>query len=82
MAGRNEDLMHALDLAAAGDWESVHLIVQRHEGDGVADWLHALLHKLEGDTGNSRYWYLRTRHSYEEFSNTAAELAAIRSELG
>jgi hypothetical protein len=81
VASRQDDLIRGVDLAAAGDWAKAHEIAQRHEGDTLADWLHAVLHKLEGDTDNSRYWYRRTTHSYDEFSDTAAELAAIRAEL-
>ena len=29
----------------------------------TADWLHAVLHKIEGDDGNARYWYRRTQHA-------------------
>jgi hypothetical protein len=57
MAG-TEDLTRAVELAGAGDWEAAHRIVQAHE-DRTAYWLHALLHKIEGDEANSRYWYAR-----------------------
>jgi hypothetical protein len=78
MAGQQEDLTRAVDAALTGDWEAAHDIAQRHEGDAAADWLHAVLHKIEGDDGNARYWYRRTQHSFEEFADASAELAAIR----
>ena len=81
VASRQDDLIRAVDLAAEGDWAEAHELAQRHEGDALADWLHAVLHKLEGDVGNSRYWYRRTPHTYEEFSDPAAELAAIGARL-
>lgn len=81
MASREAELTRAVDLAIAGDWQAAHEWAQRHEGDAIADWLHAVLHKLEGDDGNSRYWYRRTQHSFDEFTDTAAELAAIRDFL-
>jgi len=81
MAGRQEELIRAVDLAAAGDWAEAHDIAKRHEGDARADWLHAVLHKLEGDAGNSRYWYRRTPHTFQEFDDPSAELAAIRRAL-
>ncbi len=81
MAGRQEELIRAVDAAQAGDWETAHAIAQRHEGDDAADWLHAVLHKLEGDAGNSRYWYRRTSHTFEEFDDPSAELAALRRAL-
>jgi hypothetical protein len=82
MASATEELIRAADLAAAGQWEEAHAIAQRHEGDPVADWLHAVLHKMEGDDGNSRYWYRRTAHTFEEFTDPQAELAAIRAGAG
>ena len=62
MAG-TEDLIRAVELAGAGDWEAAHRIVQAHE-DSTAYWLHALLHKIEGDETNSRYWYARAGRAY------------------
>ena len=79
MAG-TEDLIRAVELAGAGDWEAAHRIVQARE-DRAAYWLHALLHKIEGDETNSRYWYARAGRAYEEYAEPAAELAAIRDAL-
>ena len=76
-----EELIRAVDLAIAGDWDAAHAVVQRHEGDASADWLHAVLHKIEGDEENSRYWYRRTSHTFEEYADPKAELAAIRESL-
>jgi len=78
MASREDELTRAVDLALAKDWEAAHAIAQRHEGDAAADWLHALLHKIEGDDGNARYWYQRAGHAFDEFADPNAELAAIR----
>jgi hypothetical protein len=70
-------LIRAAELAASGDWNIAHDVAQRHEGDPAADWLHAVLHKIEGDANNARYWYRRTPHTFEEYPDTAAELEAI-----
>jgi hypothetical protein len=70
-----------VDLAIAGDWQAAHAIVQRHEGDATSCWIHAVLHKIEGDAGNSRYWYRRAGQSYEAYADAAAELAAIKAAL-
>ena len=43
---------------AKGDWEKAHTIIQDIE-DGNAAWIHAYLHRKEGDDGNARYWYQR-----------------------
>jgi hypothetical protein len=75
-----EELIAAIDAALAGDWQRAHGIVQRDEADPDACWVHAVLHKIEGDAGNSRYWYGRSRHRYEEWSEPQLELRAIRGE--
>ena len=59
MASRQE-LIDATERALAGDWEGAHKIVQVYETDTTACWIHACLHKLEPDEGNSRYWYRRS----------------------
>ena len=44
--------------AAKGDWTKAHEIVQDEEGVDAA-WVHAYLHRAEGDLGNAGYWYRR-----------------------
>lgn len=41
-----------------GDWEQAHEAAQADEGREGA-WVHAYLHRKEGDTVNARYWYRR-----------------------
>ena len=41
-----------------GDWEQSHNIIQDVD-DKSAAWIHAYLHRKEGDTGNADYWYSR-----------------------
>jgi len=42
--------------AAKGDWDQAHRIVQ-DESSREAAWVHAYLHRVEGDLGNAGYWY-------------------------
>jgi hypothetical protein len=77
----DKELVRAIDLALGGDWEGAHKIVQQREDDATSCWIHAVLHKIEGDDANSRYWYRRAGQSYEAFSDATAELAAIRAKL-
>ncbi|KGJ70648.1 hypothetical protein BJA5080_06713 [Bradyrhizobium diazoefficiens SEMIA 5080] len=42
--------------AAKGDWGRAHKIVQ-DESSREAAWVHAYLHRVEGDLGNAGYWY-------------------------
>jgi hypothetical protein len=48
----------ALWWAAKGDWTRAHEIVQNEAGVDAA-WVHAYLHRAEGDLGNAGYWYRR-----------------------
>lgn len=48
----------ALWWAAKGDWARAHAIVQDEAGVDAA-WVHAYLHRVEGDLGNAGYWYRR-----------------------
>lgn len=41
---------------AKGEWNKSHTIIQNIE-DKNAAWIHAYLHRKEGDTGNADYWY-------------------------
>ena len=43
---------------AAGDWEKAHSYAQDQE-DAVGAWVHAYLHRVEGDLSNAGYWYRR-----------------------
>jgi hypothetical protein len=75
------ELIQAVDHALAGDWEAAHTVVQRDESDPTSCWIHAVLHKLEPDESNSRYWYRRAGKSYEAYADGRAELAAIKAAL-
>ena len=50
----------ALWWAAKGNWDEAHKIVQDEESAEAA-WVHAYLHRVEGDLGNAGYWYRRAR---------------------
>ena len=63
------NLIAAVDHAIAGQWDEAHQVCQAMEGEKTADWLHAVLHKIEGDESNSRYWYRRSGQSFESWSN-------------
>lgn len=75
------DLTLACDHALAGNWEGAHAIVQRDEDDKTSCWIHAVLHKIEGDAGNARFWYRAADQFYESFPDPAAELRAIKATL-
>ena len=45
-----------------GDWERAHEVAQDVPGKDGA-WVHAYLHRKEGDAGNAGYWYRRAGRS-------------------
>jgi hypothetical protein len=51
----------ALWWAARSNWDAAHKIVQ-DEDDANSAWVHAYLHRVEGDLGNAGYWYRRAGH--------------------
>jgi hypothetical protein len=49
--------LEALWYAGKGDWNRAHDLTQ--PGGAALDWVHAYLHRVEGDLGNAAYWYRR-----------------------
>jgi len=68
---------------AKGDWDAAHETAQAIE-DETGAWVHAYLHRKEGDASNAAYWYRRAGREVvravaleEEWSRIAAELLAL-----
>ena len=86
MSDNKQQLRLAVQAALNGDWEAAHVIAQDYS-DITANWLHGVLHKIEGDIANSHYWYARTSGSgdiakkYTDFEDTREELNAILNHL-
>lgn len=77
----SELYQQAIQFALDDDWDASHKIVQDFS-DHYANWIHAVLHKIEGDESNSRYWYNRTDgRQYEEYDEPNEELEVIASSL-
>jgi hypothetical protein len=69
----------ALWWAGKDDWERAHAIVMDESGADCA-WVHAYLHRVEGDLANARYWYRQAGRPVATDSH-AAEWTAIATEL-
>ena len=71
--------LKALWHQAKGDWETAHRLAQAEE-DASGAWVHAYLHRVEGDNVNAGYWYQRAGKSHasallnEEWEHIAAAL--------
>ena len=81
MSAPRAELLQAVELALAGKWDAAHEVVQQYEDDATAAWIHAVLHKTEGDLANSRYWYRRADRMDHVAEEPRAALAAIQAEL-
>ncbi len=65
--GETGDLLVALWHEAKGDWDKAHEFAQSVENaDGA--WVHAYLHRKEGDSSNASYWYRRANKPFAEIS--------------
>jgi hypothetical protein len=65
--------------AGRDDWEKAHKAVMDDESADCA-WVHAYLHRVEGDLDNARYWYRRA-HKAAATGDLAEEWAAITAAL-
>ena len=70
MSSLNDDLIRAIELALADDWDAAHNIVQQHEGDSTAAWIHAVLHKIEGDALWQHFQEIAKDHQNGVFAGT------------
>ena len=73
------EITKAIELAIQGKWDEAHELVAEMEHP-LAFWLHAVLHKIEGDHSNSRYWYRMAKRS-DDAIELADELLQIQSAL-
>tara|TARA_B100000787_G_C16070694_1_gene239796 strand:+ start:19 stop:267 length:249 start_codon:yes stop_codon:yes gene_type:complete len=78
MKRNNQDCLNAVEFALGEKWDEAHKIVQELKTP-KAQWIHAVLHKIEGDESNSRYWYSRSSiETYESYLDSTQELKAIK----
>ena len=73
----DRDLRRAIDLLASGDWQAAHMIVQE-DTSTLAAWLHGIVHTLEGDLDNARYWYGKAGRPFRGQEAAQEEIAAAR----
>jgi hypothetical protein len=73
------DLREALAALEKGDWQAAHAIVQADEDSRLACWAHGIVHLMEGDLANARYWYRKAGQAFA--TDVAAEIAALGAAL-
>jgi hypothetical protein len=75
-------LAEAVGSALSGNWTAAHEIVQQDEQDELACWIHAVLHRQEGDLRNAQYWYARCGRRLRKVVSPQEELREIDAALG
>ncbi|MGK7393992.1 MAG: hypothetical protein ACNS62_05450 [Candidatus Cyclobacteriaceae bacterium M3_2C_046] len=73
-------VIEALWYDAQGDWNKAHLIAQNVE-DYTGAWVHAYLHRKEGDLSNASYWYSRSGKKMPDHLTLEQEWESISQEL-
>ena len=75
-----EGLERAMELLVARDWQAAHEIVQKDKST-LAAWLHGIVHTIEGDLDNARYWYRKAERAFPGPEAVTDEIAAARGAL-
>ena len=76
------DLIKAIGFLECGDWQAAHEIVQEDEESALACWAHGIVHIMEGDLPNARYWYRQAMRPFPASPDVEAELGLLRKEIG
>jgi hypothetical protein len=76
----SRQLLQALEMLEAGNWDGAHQIAQEDKTE-MGAWLHGIVHILEGDQANAQYWYRRAGRPFPGMDSTKREIVAIRSVL-
>jgi len=71
----------ALGHLETGDWQAAHEIVQRDEASPLACWAHGIVHLMEGDLPNARYWYGEAKRRFPSTPDAAAEIRALKAQV-
>ena len=70
-------LSKAVGHLEAGDWQAAHEIVQKDEDSPLACWAHGIVHIMEGDLPNARYWYGQAKRPFPRQPSASAEISAL-----
>ena len=78
---KKDELSRAVRLLRKGDWEAAHLIVQKDEDSPLACWGHGIVHLMEGDTSNARYWYRAAKREFPRTPSIPEEIGALSAQV-
>jgi hypothetical protein len=71
-------LLHALWHGLRGEWHEAHELAQARD-DAHGAWVHAWLHRIEGDLDNADYWYRRAARPAQRGDTRAEGLEIART---
>jgi hypothetical protein len=71
--------LQALWYEANGEWDKAHRLAQKEDSEEGA-WVHAYLHRVEGDSANAAHWYRRAQRPVSDVP-TREEWAVIAGAL-
>ena len=74
-------LSAAVELLDRGDWKAAHEIVQRDEASPLSCWAHGIVHLMEGDLSNARYWYREAGRASPRRVSIQGEIKALKASL-
>ncbi len=73
------ELHKAIGHLEAGDWRSAHEIVQQDEESSLVCWAHGIVHLMEGNESNARYWFHKAGQPFRGRVSIAEEISALKS---
>jgi len=74
-------LAEALALLRQGNWRAAHAIVQKDEDSPLFCWAHGIVHLMEGDTSNARYWYREAKREFPRHPSISEEIDSLDAAL-
>ena len=74
-------LLRAVWHGLRGEWDAAHELAQAQD-DAQGAWVHAWLHRIEGDLGNADYWYRRSGRPPQRGETRAEGLEIARALIG
>ncbi len=81
MALKSSELRQAIAGLRRGDWQAAHQIVQKDERSPLACWAHGIVHLMEGDVANARYWYGQAGRSFPSKPSVKTEISDLAAQV-
>ena len=77
--GASRVLRSAIAHLERGEWQAAHEIVQKAEESPLSCWAHGIVHIMEGDVPNARYWYRQAKRAFPETCAIEQEITALKA---